>query len=184
MKRWLRPGLVVLALVAIYVVGRVTGLNEQFSIDSVREAMQGTGWWGFVVFIGIFCTGLLFGIPGIVFLFAAVLVYGKLWGAAASILAGIIGMTISFVVVRRLGGQPFKDITRPFLRKWLDRVDQRPIRSIIVIRLVMMAFPAVNYALAMSSVKFRDYFIGSSIGLVPPFSLYAVFFEWTFKLMS
>lgn len=184
MKRWLRPLLVIFALLAIFIVGRVTGLSEHFSVDAVRTTMYGAGWWGFALFIAIFCVGLLFGIPGIVFLFAAVLAYGKLWGAAASIVAGIIGMTISFIIVRRIGGQPFADITQPRIRRLLDRVDEQPVRAIIAIRLVMMAFPAVNYALAMSSVKFRDYFIGSAIGLILPFSVYAFFFEWAVTLFS
>ena len=38
--------------------------------------------------------------------------------------------------------------------------------------------PPLNYALAMSKLRFREYIIGSAIGLVIPIALVSLLFEW------
>jgi uncharacterized membrane protein YdjX (TVP38/TMEM64 family) len=37
--------------------------------------------------------------------------------------------------------------------------------------------PPLNYALAMSGIKFRRYLLGTLLGLPPPIFLYCVFFD-------
>jgi len=50
--------------------------------------------------------------------------------------------------------------------------------AVIVLRLALWMAPPVNYLLAMSSVTFRDYALGSAIGLAPPVVAIALFFDW------
>ena len=80
------------------------------------------------------------------------------------------------MIVRTIGGQPLTQIRQPFLKKWLDRLEQEPLRSMIVIRLFLWAVPPVNYTLAMSGVTFRDYMVAAVIGMTPPFVLISVLF--------
>ena len=54
------------------------------------------------------------------------------------------------------------------MRKILDRLDERPILTVVILRLIFVMSPPVNYALALSSLRFRDYLIGSLIGLPVP----------------
>jgi len=94
----------------------------------------------------------------------------------ASVVAATISVGISFVIVRTIGGQPLKEIRVPFLKKWLDRLEEQPLRSMIMIRLFLWAIPPVNYTLAMSGVTFRDYMIAAMIGMTPPFIVISVLF--------
>ena len=182
---WVRLALLAVLLVGVYVIGHVTGFTGGLTVDGIREWMRVAGVGGFAVFVAIFCVGQLLYIPGFVFVMVSGLAYGPLWGSLASVIAATISVAVSFVIVRTIGGQPLKDldIKRPFLQKPLDHLEERPIRSMIIIRLFLWAIPPVNYTLAMSSVTFRDYMIAAVIGMTPPFVTLSVLAGLGFNLL-
>ncbi len=53
-----------------------------------------------------------------------------------------------------------------------------------MLRLVLFLMPAVNYALAMTRVRFRDFFVGSALGLVIPILFIAYAFDWVLARFS
>lgn len=175
-RTWLRLTLLVVFLVGVYAIGRATGFTEQLTVDGIRQSMRAAGIAGFFVFVVTFAVGQLLYIPGFVFVAVAGLAYGPIWGSVASIVAATISVGVSFVIVRTIGGQPLKQIKQPFLKKWLDRLEEEPLRSMIVIRLFLWAIPPVNYTLAMSGVGFRDYMLAALIGMTPPFIVISVLF--------
>ena len=119
--------------------------------------------------------------PGLVFVGAAILAYGQFYGGLAGYLGAVVSVSVSFWVVRLVGGQPLAEVKRPFLKRWLDRLDARPVRSVFVLRLLLWMAPPLNYALAMSSVRYRDYLIGSAMGLVIPITLVSLLFHWVIE---
>ncbi|MDH3202243.1 MAG: VTT domain-containing protein [Myxococcales bacterium] len=171
-----RLTLLALFLGSVYAIGLATGFNEEVTVEGIRASMRAAGIGGFFVFAGMFAVGQLLYIPGFVFVAVAGLAYGPLWGAVASVIAATISVGISFIIVRTIGGQPLKEIKTPFFKKWLDRLEEQPLRSMIVIRLFLWAIPPVNYTLAMSGVTFRDYMIAAMIGMTPPFIVISVLF--------
>ena len=52
-----------------------------------------------------------------------------------------------------------------------------PSRSVVLLRMLFQTMPALNYALAMSGIRFRTYLIGTLAGLPLPIALYCVFFD-------
>jgi len=182
---WVRLALLAAFLIGVYLIGRATGFTDQLTVEGIRESMGAAGVGGFAVFVAVFCVGQLLYIPGFVFVMVSGLAYGPLWGSLASVIAATISVAVSFFIVRTIGGQPLKNlnIKRPFLQKPLDRLEQQPIRSMIVIRLFLWAIPPVNYTLAMSGVTFRDYMIAAVIGMTPPFVALSVAAGLGFNLL-
>jgi uncharacterized membrane protein YdjX (TVP38/TMEM64 family) len=182
---WVRLSLLAVFLVGIYAIGRMTGFSEGITVDGIRDSMRAAGVGGFAVFVGIFCVGQLLYIPGFVFVMVSGLAYGPIWGSLASVIAATASVAVSFIIVRTIGGQPLKDlnIKRAFLQQPLDHLNDRPIRSMIVIRLFLWAIPPVNYTLAMSGVTFRDYMIAAVIGMTPPFVALSVAAGLGFNLL-
>jgi uncharacterized membrane protein YdjX (TVP38/TMEM64 family) len=172
-------------LVGIFAIGKITGFTDELTVDGIRESMRQAGVGGFFVFVATFCVGQLLYIPGFVFVMVSGLAYGPLWGSAASLIAANVSVAVSFWIVRTIGGQPLKDINikRPFLQNALDHLQDRPIRSMIVIRLFLWAIPPVNYTLAMSGVSFRDYTIAAAIGMTPAFVILSVAAGLGFNLL-
>lgn len=185
MNTWVRLVLLTVFLAGVYLVGRMSGFTEQLTVEGIRESMRQAGIGGFLVFVVTFCVGQLLYIPGFVFVMVSGLAYGPIWGSVASMIAATISVAVSFVIVRSIGGQPLKNtnIKRPFLQKPLSRLEQYPIRSMIVIRLFLWAIPPVNYTLAMSGVSFRDYMVAAVIGMTPPFVTLSVLAGLGFNLL-
>ena len=185
MKTWLRLLLLAAFLIGVYAIGKMTGFTHELTVDGIRESMRQAGVAGFFVFVATFSVGQLLYIPGFVFVMVAGLAYGPFWGAIASLIAANISVAVSFWIVRSIGGQPLKDlrIKKPFLQKPLDHLEDRPIRSMIIIRLFLWAIPPVNYTLAMSGVSFRDYMIAAAIGMTPAFVTLSVLAGLGFNLL-
>lgn len=164
-------------IVGLLVVAHATGVTESVTVESLRDTVQRAGAWGYLLLIVIFALGELVHIPGLVFVFAGVVAYGQLVGGILGYVGAVGSVTFSFVVVRTVGGQALEAIEKPWVRKILDGLEARPIRTVVLIRLVMWMAPPVNYALALSGIKLRDYVIGSMVGLAPVIAVFAIFFE-------
>lgn len=176
-SRW-RVLLLVVLFVATFVVAKVTGVTEQLSLEGIRGFMEGAGVVGFLLFLGVFAVGELAHVPGFVFVAAAILAYGRTYGGLAGYVGALLSVCVSFWVVRGVGGQPLAGIQRPFMKRILARLEQRPVRVVAILRLIFWMAPPLNYALAMSNVRFRDYLVGSAVGLVIPLILAATFIDW------
>jgi len=172
--------LALLLIVACVVVGKATGLDHMLSRERVKTMVEGAGALGLLAYLAIFSIGQLVGVPGLVFVAAGILIYGKLYGAVAGLLGAVVAMTISFLVVRGVGGQPLGGAQNRFMGRILAQLDERPIRAIALLRLVFWLAPPVNYALALSKVRLRDFILGSVLGLLVPIGIATFFFDWLF----
>jgi len=181
---WLRIGLLVALTAGLWIFGKQSGLIDDFDVERVREMVRDAGVLGVIVYIGIFALGELVHIPGIVFVAAGLLSWGKVLGFPISLLASVVSVSVSFVVVRVVGGRALASLNRPLFKRVLDRLDQRPIRTVVVLRLLLFLAPPLNYALAMTNLRFRDYVIGSAIGLVLPLLGVALLFDWVLSLVT
>jgi uncharacterized membrane protein YdjX (TVP38/TMEM64 family) len=182
-SRWqkLRPFLVVVLFVGLLVLGKVTGLVDRLDTEEVRATVADAGPWGVLLYVAIFAAGELVHVPGMVFVAAGVLAWGRVAGFFVTLLASIVSVSVSFFVVRAVGGKALARIDKPFMRKLLDRLHARPILTIVILRAVFWLAPPLNYALALSSVRFRDYLVGSALGLVVPILLAVAVLDLLFQ---
>ncbi len=163
--------------IGLLAIGKLTGLTDALDPEKIRTTVLEAGALGFLAFVVIFCLGELIHIPGMVFVGAALLIYGKAVGFAAAFVGAVISVCVSFVLVRAVGGKALTAFERPFLKKLLSKLDERPIRTVIFLRLLMWIAPPLNYALAMSNIRFREYAVGSATGLVLPILGLTMFFD-------
>lgn len=166
-RTWLRIGILAAVTVALVAGAHLSGLGEHLTQERIQRVMSELGVLGFVAFVALFTLGELVHVPGVVFVLAAVVAYGPWLGFGAGLLGAIISLSIAFWVVRLIGGQPLAEVQRPFVRRMLARLDRHPVRTIAILRVLFQMLPALNYALAMSKVRYRDYLLGSVLGLVP-----------------
>lgn len=182
-RRLARLGLLLLVLLA---ASELLGLRERMadpasrreSVEALRGFMQSAGAAGALLFVVAFCVGELLHIPGLVFVATGVLAYGRLEGGALAFAAGVLSMTLSFVIVRGVSGQALAELDKPWLKRAMGWVESRPIATVAALRTVLVLSPPLNYALALSSIRLRDYVIGSALGLIPPLLLAVVAFDW------
>ena len=54
------------------------------------------------------------------------------------------------------------------MQRLLTNIDTRPVLTVAPLRLIFQTAPPLNYALAMTTVRWRDHLVGSALGLPVP----------------
>lgn len=165
---WVRLVGLALLIVALVVIGRLTGLSDYLEDpERLQAQVQSAGAWGVLILIAAFTVGLFIQVPGIVFATAAIFCYGRFWGGLLAYFGAVIAVSAVFVCVRGVGGQALGEIEKPWVKKILSQIDTHPLRTVTLLRLVFWSSPQLNYALALSKVSFRHHLLGTMIGLIP-----------------
>jgi uncharacterized membrane protein YdjX (TVP38/TMEM64 family) len=178
---WWRLGALAALIVGLIVLGKVTGVTAYLTTERIRTTVQAAGWWGALVLIALFCVGELVHVPGWVFLGASVIAYGRVTGGLLAYVGAICSVSVSFFVVRGVGGKPLGAIRWRWVRKILAQLDTHPLRTVVVLRSILWMAPQLNYALALSNVRFRDYLVGSALGLLLPLAGMVLLFDRIFN---
>jgi len=170
--------LVILFLLGLFALFEVLGIRARFSLQSLQELILMHPVSGLLLFILLFALGNLIQIPGWIFLAAAVLALGRVYGGIATYLAAITSCVFTFFTIRYLGGNALRELDSRLAQRLLAGLDRHPLASIIVLRMLFQTVPALNYSLALSGVRFRTYLLGSLLGLPLPIALYCLFFDY------
>lgn len=186
LKHWALARLVILALVivAIYQGLSTTGLLDQDSPEGIRQLVQQWGAYSVLGYIAAFCLGQVLHMPGILFVATGPLIFGPLPGFVYAMVGATLSVCLSFFLVRSIGGTPLSKPDRRWTKGLMRSLETRPLHSILLLRVTFATAPWLNYGLAMSSVSFRHYFLGSVIGFTPQIVLAVFFSEWLFSLVN
>ena len=179
--RWVKFALILSVLLTLVLLARGTGLTAWLSVDNVRALMERLGPWGMLAMVGLFVGGTLLNIPPMLFVFASILSYGKWVGAAVSMVGALAGMAVNFWLVRRVGGSSSSaDIKNKWVRRALERVETHPFSTVFILRMIVQLLPAMNTTLALTSVSFRHFMLGSAAALGPMMVGLALAFDWVY----
>lgn len=156
---------------------RASGLHEEFSLDALRTELTDNRLGGLLLFVGLFALGNLLHIPGLLFLAAAVLAMGKLWGGLITYCAAVFSCGFTFLIVRAVGGNGLRLLNNRLTRAVFSHLDQRPASSVFLLRHAFITSPTLNYSLAMSGIGFWPYMLGTLLGLPIPLLLCCLLFD-------
>ena len=171
-------------LVALLVVGRVTGVTTNLTTETIRNAVQSAGAWGYALYLLAFVLGELVQVPGFMFIAAATLVYGPFLGFPLALVGSVTSVAVGFLMVRWVGGQLFAEVKQRHVKTLLSKLDQHPVLVVFALRALFWVSPPITYALALTRVRFRDYLLGSAVGLLLPVLGLTFFFEWAIRFVE
>ena len=180
-RKKLRIIIVLVLLGALVAVGKLTGVADNLDKDALKELIDNAGIWAVPVFIAVFALGELIHIPGFVFVAGAVAAYDQFFAYVLSLAGAICSATVSFLLVRGVAGKALAGINNALVQRLLSQVDRRPLLMVVILRSIFWMAPPLNYALALTRIRFRDYLIGTALGLVLPVLLVVFFFDWLFQ---
>ena len=94
-----------------------------------------------------------------------------LWPMPEAILYSGIGSLLIglpfFLIARHWGREWAQDRIPESVRRWEDRLEQRPLVAVVGLRLFLWINPAVDLLIGVSHVTTRDYLLGTAAALVP-----------------
>ncbi len=163
-----KTGIVLLSLVCLLATGltmvALGGLNPTHIQTRVNQA----GIWAPLLYIGLYAIATILIFPSTALNLAGGALFGPWWGTFWTSLAAIIAAVVAFGFSRTLGREA---IARRLAGRWqtMDAaVRQGGLFYMFAIRLVpIMPYGLVNFAAGLTSISFRDFFLGTSLGTVP-----------------
>jgi len=123
---------------------------------------------GGVLALGVYVIGTLLAIPVTLLIVATALVYGPLLGFVYSLLGSMLGAVATYGVGRLLGRDAVRRLAGTRLNELSRRLGHRGMLTVITLRIVPIApFTVVNMVAGVSHISFRDFCVGSLIGITP-----------------
>ncbi|MFY9260152.1 MAG: VTT domain-containing protein [Gallionella sp.] len=180
-KRLLAVAIFLGVLLAVF---QLSGLRGHFNLAFLQQQILASRGTGLLIFVLLFALGNLIQIPGWIFLAAAVLTMGQVWGGLATYFAATLSCLFTFFVIRGIGGDALRTLKNPLATRLLRQLDTHPIRSVVLLRMLFQTVPALNYALALSGISLWKYLIGTLLGLPLPIALYCLFFDYLAKALK
>jgi len=180
----LRLVLLVALLGGAWLIAEYAGLRGSMSEEGIREMTEDAGAFGLLSYLVAFALGQLVQLPGLAFVLAARVAYGPLFGFVAGYSGALLSVSVSFFFVRAVGGRALTGMKWKWAQRALARLDERPLLTIIALRTLFALSPPLNYALAMSSTRFRHYFAGSAIGLIAPIAAWVFLSDFLLSCTS
>jgi uncharacterized membrane protein YdjX (TVP38/TMEM64 family) len=96
---------------------------------------------------------------------------GMLFGPSLGILFTIVGENASanfaFRIARWLGRNWIDNREEGRMRAWDSKIRENAITSVLLMRLLYFPFDPVNYGCGLTSMRQRDFFIGTFFGILP-----------------
>ena len=157
-----------LALLAVVVWAIASGTAGEFlEEDAFRDRINSWGVFGPIVFVGSMWAVQPFGLPGVLFMVPASLV----WSAPVAILlswTGNMGASwIAFEVTRRVGQDWVSERIPSRLHRFDTKIAEGGVWPVLMLRLLTGQIPAADWLLGVSSVRRGPFLIGTGIGIIP-----------------
>ena len=172
--------LILFALAALALAWRYTPLREWINVESLvhwSDRFEESPFAPLIV-IGGFVLGGLLVIPLMMLIAATGIVFGPWLGMLYSLLGATlsavfvygIGREVGRDAVRRVAGRRINDLSR--------RIAKRGLLAMLFVRIVPIApFSIINLVAGTSHLRFRDFLLGTILGLLPGTILISFFVD-------
>ncbi len=163
-------GSVVLILIAaVAVVLYKTNFLRDVSVDSVKSYINSFGIFSVFIFLFVFTMRtFLVVFPYSITVILGGSLFGEYLGFTYNMIATFICASIAFFIGRYAG----KDIVAKLLKGKIDKydlkVEKHGFKIIFFMRIsIIFPFDIMNYAAGLSKLKYRDFILGTLLGVAP-----------------
>ena len=167
-----------LALAAVLVVARLTGLSEYISLDGLgrlRDWIDGFGAAAPLVFIAIYAVATVAFLPGTPLSLLAGLIFGPVLGTLWAVIGATIGATLAFLVGRYAARGLVEGWTanNERVRRLDEGVERQGWRMLLITRLVpVFPFNLQNYAYGVTKIGLGTYVLLTAVCIIPGAAVY------------
>ncbi len=163
-------GALALVVVALAIVWRFTPAGHPLSFTSLTHGVEqlAATRFGPAAVVAGYALAALLSVPVTLLIAVTGFVFGALTGAAYAMAGTLIAAAAGWAAGAWLGRDAVRELAGPKLNRLSERLHQKGLLAVIVLRLVPAApFSIVNLAAGASRIRFRDFFAGTAIGMAP-----------------
>lgn len=165
----------IIIIVAFVVVDRYN-LFGQENIQLWQQWISSLGILAPIGFILIYTIGSMLFLPGTLFTLLGGAAFGVFWGSLLSIFAATIGAVAAYWIARKLGKTTVDAlIAKKFKRlsAYNTQIEQNGFLTVLLLRITpLIPYNGLNFALAYSPVRLRDFTLATLIGNAPSIVAY------------
>jgi len=170
-----RRSLITLALV--FIIGlalaaswRWTPLGEWLNIHAVFTDLKDLqdSWLAPFIVLAIYILGGLLVFPITLMIIATGVTFGAVYGFFYAILGSEISAIIIYLIGRRLGRVPLRRLSHHWVARISRRLAKQGMIAVITLRVIPVApFTFVNLVAGAAHIRFRDFAVGTVLGMAP-----------------
>lgn len=164
-----------LALVTAAMLFQFTNAAAYVTPASIRRLRDALGAWAPLTFVLIYALGTLIAAPGSLLSLTGGLLFGTLIGGTLIVVGATCGAICAFLLARYAGRDAIERfISGGRLEKFDNLVRGSGLSAVLFTRLVpLFPFNFINFAWGLTSVRLRDYVVGTVVGIIPGAFVYA-----------
>jgi len=156
---------------SILILLLILNLQKRYS-GFTPEIIQGyiisLGMFGPLIFLGFALIRPLIFFPITIMYLASGLAFGGFWGGVIGISGALLSALTAHFVANKIGIDFLPMKWRSRICAVRDRVDEKGLRNMILIRFIpMISFDLISYSAGLSGVKLKPYLLGTLIGIAP-----------------
>jgi len=165
-RRLLKPVLA-LAVLGGGIAAWQSGLLDQVSPTELSERLLSWGIWGGVAVLAGWTLLQPFGVSGWIWVMAAAITWSPPSAMAITLGGSLLSAVVCFGFARYVARDWVATrIPKRFMR-YEERLQRNGFLTTAGIRVFMFSSPPLSLAMGVSSVRFRDYVLGTALGNVP-----------------
>ena len=157
--------LLIFIVAAIFIV-RITPIKDYLTVEALGRFLETAGFWAPLIFILIYAAGVCLFLPGTLLTGLGAAIFGAYWGFLWVWLGAMAGASAAFFIGRTLGREFASSLIGDKLKKYDDGIERNGFATVLYLRLVYFPFTPMNFGMGLTKVHFRDYFIGTGLGII------------------
>lgn len=161
-----------------------TPLGEWTTVERLTElaSLLQEGWTGILLGLGCFIVLSSLLVPVTALVVVAAVVFGWPMGFVIGMTGSLVASALGYAVGSHLWRETVRRLTGEYLERLGSRLARNGFFVALAVRIVPVApFPIVNLVAGASHIRFRDFMLGTALGMAPGMLLLVVFAEnaWT-----
>jgi uncharacterized membrane protein YdjX (TVP38/TMEM64 family) len=157
--------LVVFVAGAIYAV-RFTPLKDYLTPEALGNLLAAAGFWAPLAFVVVYAVGVCLFIPGTLLTTLGAAIFGAYWGFLYVWVGAMAGASAAFLIGRTLGREFAASLIGDRLGNYDDAIERNGFATVLYLRLLYFPFTPMNFGMGLTKVRFRDYFLGTGLGII------------------
>jgi len=147
------------------------GIKDYLTPSKIKESVLMFGPLAPFAFILIYNLGSILFLPGTILSVAGGAIFGSTLGTVYVVIGATLGATLAFLISRYFARSFFEDIVErkfPKIKEYDERLEKNGFMTVLFFRLIpLFPFNGLNFALGLTKVKIKDYFLATLIGIIP-----------------
>lgn len=175
MNKWIKPILMILALIALIFVARSFELDKR--LGEIQAWVLSYGIFAPLIFIVLYVIATVLALPGSAFSIMAGAIFGSFVGVIVVLVGATVGASFCFLISRHFARDSIRNILGKNKKfQQLEVLTEKNGLIIVAITRLVPIFPfnLLNYGFGLTKIPFGVYVLWSAICMLPGIILYVV----------